>query len=60
MPQWHLHLLNPNRLGEGAEPPEMSLLKEQPPEKIAIEKFNGFLRLFKSCEYLHSFPWKKG
>lgn len=25
MPQWHLHLLNPNRLGVSAEPSEMCL-----------------------------------
>lgn len=36
----------------------MSLLQEQPPDRIAAEKLNGFLWLFKSGEYLHSFPWK--
>lgn len=38
----------------------VSLLKEQVPDKIATEQLNGFLLLFKSCEYLYSFPWKKG
>lgn len=37
----------------------VSLLKEQVPDKIATEQLNGFLLLFKSCEYLYSFPWKK-
>lgn len=38
----------------------VSLLKEQVPDKIATEQLNGFLLLLKSCEYLYSFPWKKG